>query len=119
MDRALVVDDELDICLMVTKHLQNLRFETGYALTVGDARAKLSQLSYELMFVDLNLPDGSGYDIIKAAHELQLTTRIIVISAYDSEATKALSMGATLFVNKPFTTKTINEALKTLHLLPI
>lgn len=119
MGRALVVDDELDICLMVTKHLENLQFNTQYALTVKEARAKLNEFQYELIFIDLNLPDGSGYDIIAAVQELNVNARIIVISAYDGEAEKSLSMGATLFVNKPFTIKTINEALKTLHFLPI
>ena len=118
MDRALVVDDELDICLMVTKHLQNQQFETQYAMTVEDARVKLNLFQYELMFVDLSLPDGSGFDIINYALELNLNSRIVVISAFDSEAKKALTMGATLFVNKPFTIKAINEALKALHFLP-
>jgi len=55
MNRALVVDDELDICMMVAKHLQNLGFETQYALTVKEARLKLLSFPYDIMFMDLSL----------------------------------------------------------------
>lgn len=114
-----MIDDELDICLMVTKHLQNLQFDTHYTLTIKEARQEVSISSYELMLIDLSLTDGSGFDILDYMNELNLKPKIIVISAYDSEASKALEMGASLFITKPFTIKTINEALKTLNFLSI
>lgn len=118
MGRVLVVDDELDICLMVNRYLQNLQFETHYALTVKEARLEVSASNYELMFIDLNLTDGSGYEVIKYVHDLNLSSKIIVISAHDNEANNAIKMGASLFIPKPFTLKMINEALKTLNFLP-
>lgn len=118
MKRALVVDDELDICLMVTKHLQNLHFETDYVLTVKDALQSVSDYSYELIFIDLNLPDGSGFDVILHTGKVSLQSKIVVISAHDNESMKALEIGANLFISKPFSLKTINEGLKVLHLIP-
>ncbi len=118
MSRALVVDDELDICLMITRHLQNLHFETQYALTVKEARLKLLSSSYDIMFLDLNLTDGSGFDVMQYRNKLNLNAKIIVISAYDSEAPKAIRAGANLFLSKPFAIKRINEALETLDFLP-
>jgi DNA-binding response OmpR family regulator len=118
MNRALVVDDEIDICMMVAKHLQNLGFETQYALTVKEARLKLLSYPYDIMFMDLNLTDGSGFDIIHYKNKLNLKTKIVVISAYDSEANKAIDAGANIFLPKPFAIKRINEALGTLDFLP-
>jgi DNA-binding response OmpR family regulator len=118
MGRALVIDDELDICLMMNRHLQNLHFETQYALTVKDALLKLGISPFEFMFIDLNLTDGSGFDVISYVREMNLTSKIIVISAHDSESNKAMEMGASLFISKPFTTRTINEALRKLNFLP-
>jgi DNA-binding response OmpR family regulator len=115
MGMALVIDDELDICLMVTKHLQNLNFKTQYAITVKDACLKIRSSTFELMFIDLTLPDGSGFDIIHYVNELKLTPKMIVISAQDNQEAKALALGVSLFINKPFTIKTVNEALKSLH----
>ena len=118
MDRTLVVDDELNICLMVTKHLQKLQFLTDYSLTVKDARLKVKKEDYEFIFIDLNLPDGSGFEVINYMKELNLTTKIIVISAHDNESGRALATGAHLFVTKPFSMKEINDALRTLNFLP-
>jgi DNA-binding response OmpR family regulator len=114
---ALVVDDELDICLMVTKYLQSLHFETHYAITIKDARSIVKSETFDLMFVDLTLPDGSGFEIIRQAHELKQAQKIIVMSANDNQADEAYALGASLFINKPFTIKTIQEALQSLQFL--
>ena len=119
MSKALVVDDELDICLMITKHLQSLQFETHYALTVKEARLKLLSSSYDIMFLDLNLTDGSGFDVMQYRNKLNLNAKIIVISAYDSEANKAKQAGADYFLAKPFAIKSINATLEALNFLPI
>lgn len=118
MRMALVIDDELDICLMVTKHLQNMQFLTQFACTVKDAQEKITLPPYDLMLIDLNLPDGSGFDVLQNIRDLNLKSKIIVISAHDSEYTRAMAMGATLFLTKPFTTRSINQALKTLNMMP-
>lgn len=118
MSKALIIDDELDICLMVAKHLQNLKFETQYALTVKEARLKLLSSSYDVLFLDLNLTDGSGFDVIHYINRMNLSAKIVVISAYDSEANKALRAGASFFLPKPFAIKRINESLQALNFLP-
>lgn len=116
---TLVIDDELDICLMVTKHLQSLHFETQYAITVKDACLKLRNSEFELMFIDLTLPDGSGYDIIKYVNMLKRKPKIIVISAQDNQVDEALSRGVSLFISKPFTIKKVNQALTSLNFLAL
>ena len=118
MNRVLVVDDELDICLMLSRHLQAHQFEARYALTLKDARLKIAISTFALMFIDLNLTDGSGYEIIQYTQKLNLSPKIIVISAHDGEGPKALEMGASLFLKKPFTIKSIDEALEKLYSSP-
>lgn len=119
MIKVLVIDDELDICLMITKHLRTLQFEVDYALTVREAKQKVSICPYALMLIDLNLTDGTGFELIDYINELQLSSKIIVISAYDSETSKVLKRGASFFIAKPFTFKKVDDALKTLNLLPL
>lgn len=118
MGRILIVDDEVDICVMLAKYLQSLSFETDYVSTVKQTMQSIDAHLYDVLFVDLNLLEGSGYDVIDYAKRLNLTSKIVVISAHDSEATRAIYKGADIFIAKPFTTRTINEALKTLHVLP-
>jgi DNA-binding response OmpR family regulator len=103
---------------MITKHLRDLQFETQYAQTVKEAYGKLLSSSYDVMFIDLNLTDGSGFDVIEQKNKLNPDAKIIVISAYDSEAPKALQAGANYFIAKPFAIKRINETLRALNFLP-
>jgi len=117
MNRILVVDDELEICLLVTRYLKKMGFDASYAVSISDAMAKISLVSFDLLFIDLNLADGSGYDLINTLHESNISSKIIIISAYDSERQKALQKGAALFMAKPFTKKAISESLEKLNFL--
>ncbi len=117
MSRILVVDDEIEICLLVTRYLKKIGFEAAYALSISDALTKISMVSFDLLFVDLNLADGSGYDLIHTLQESKVSSKIIIISAYDSEHQKALQKGATLFMAKPFTKKSISDSLEKLNFL--
>jgi DNA-binding response OmpR family regulator len=115
MGKVLVVDDEVDICTLLKRHLEKGGQEVSYCLTIKDALKDLSTNSYDMIFVDLNLTDGSGYDLISSLTDSNRNASIIVISAYDSEKQKALQAGASLFVPKPFTNKSISDALQRLQ----
>ena len=115
--KVLVVDDEVEICKLLTQYLKKLDYEASYALSIRQAVQNLSDFSYDLLFVDLNLRDGSGYDLIKIMKDLCYPSKIIVISAYDGEQHKALQMGANLFLAKPFTKQLLEESLQKLNFL--
>ena len=117
MDRALVVDDEIDICILLVGQLKNLGFQASYCLSVTAANTELASTSYDLIFVDLNLTDGSGYELIHSLRLFDKSAKIIVISAYDGERQKALDVGASLYISKPFSKKTIHESLLQLNFL--
>lgn len=117
MSRVLVVDDEVEICLLVTQYFKKLGYEASFCLSIAEAAEKIAVSAYDLLFVDLNLRDGSGYDLIKALHQSQSSTKIIVISAYDSERQKALQRGASFFLAKPFTKKSIDDSLQKINFL--
>jgi CheY-like chemotaxis protein len=117
MSRVLVVDDEVEICLLVTQYLRKLGYEAMHSLSIAEALGKLSAGPFDLLFVDLNLSDGSGYDLIRVLQESNSQTKVIVISAYDNERVRALQKGASLFLAKPFTKKAIHESLQKLNFL--
>lgn len=117
MNKILVVDDEIEICLLVTRYLKKMGFEASYALSISEALVKISMVSYDLLFIDLNLADGSGYDLINTLQKSNVSSKIVTISAYDSERQKALQKGAALFMAKPFTKKSISESLEKLNFL--
>ncbi|SHH92545.1 Response regulator receiver domain-containing protein [Chryseolinea serpens] len=117
MRKVLVVDDEMEICLLVTQYLKKLGYEAAFALSISEAISKIAGSSYDILFIDLNLTDGSGYDLIHALQASNNASKIVVISAYDSERQKALQKGASVFMAKPFSVKTIEESLQQLKFI--
>ena len=117
MPKILVVDDEKDICELLLNTLQKIGFQASYSLTIKGAVEVLTQESFDLIFIDLNLTDGSGYDLINKIGELKLKSKFVVISAFDSERQKVLSAGADFFIAKPFSKTKVVDALQQLNLL--
>jgi two-component system, OmpR family, response regulator len=111
MGNVLVVDDELDICTLVTRQLRSNGIEAEYALTIKEALLKTAFNPYDLYIIDLNLTDGSGFTLMQKIKEMQVHSKIIIISAYDGESKKAISNGADLFVPKPLSKRVIDDAL--------
>lgn len=112
MGKVLVVDDEIDICILLGRQLEKLGLDVSYCLTIKEAVERLSHETYDLIFIDLNITDGSGYDLISSLSGLNRDALVIVISAYDSEREKAMQAGANWFVPKPFSKRSIKEALQ-------
>lgn len=119
MVRVLVVDDEPDICQMLCTHLYKLNYEAKCAESVREAIEKLEANVFDLLFIDIDLTDGSGFDVISYLNAKKADMKIIVISAYHQEVNKAMELGAHYFIPKPFSMKSIDTALRTLNLLAL
>jgi two-component system KDP operon response regulator KdpE len=101
--RLLIVDDEPQILRALRPGLNAAGYEVE---SVGDANAALQAIAsraFDIIIVDLGLPDMDGKDLIARVREWS-DTPIVVLSARDAEQEKisALDIGANDFVNKPF-----------------
>jgi DNA-binding response OmpR family regulator len=112
MWNVLVVDDEIDICVLVTKHLQRRGAKADYALSIKEGLYKTTTTPYDLYVIDLNLKDGTGYDLVEKLRDMDVPSKIIVISAHDTEASNAIKKGADYFLPKPLSKKALDEALQ-------
>lgn len=101
--KALIIDDEQDICLLLAAILRKNDFLTDFANTLGEASGKLSAFGPEVIFLDLNLPDGNGFNLIPEIRKKLPEAKIVVCSAYDGpkEQNRARREGAHAFVGKP------------------
>lgn len=100
--RLLLVDDEPQIVRALTPALSAGGFEVDTAATGADAIGKMAADPFDVLILDLGLPDMDGKEVIVRIREWS-DAPIIVLSARDLESEKidALDRGADDFVNKP------------------
>ncbi|OUS13609.1 sigma-54-dependent Fis family transcriptional regulator [Gammaproteobacteria bacterium 53_120_T64] len=101
--RALVVDDEADIRELLAMTLQQMNLEVDEAETLSAAIAALNKQPYAFCLTDMNLPDGSGMDLISLIQNKHPNMPVAMITAYGNTdiAVEALKLGAFDFVTKP------------------
>lgn len=102
--QVLLIDDEADICSMVAKILAQKGVECDCSHFVEGAREKLNNRTYQLYLIDINLPDGTGFELIPLIYEKDPGARVVIISAHDDQIYKELaaSLGVEDFIRKPF-----------------
>jgi len=112
--KVLIIDDEIDICYLLSGILRSKNVQSAYVTSLSEATIALQKLAPSIVFIDNYLPDGRGTDFIshiKAVHPL---AKIVMITAHDTleDRNKALKMGADRFIGKPFTTDMINKIIQ-------
>ncbi|MEO9485256.1 MAG: response regulator [Ekhidna sp.] len=112
--KVLIVDDEEDIGMMVSKFLLNEGLQVIYEARIKAARNRIASDHFGLYFLDLNLPDGTGFDLIPEIRQKNKEAKIIVISAHDGvvEMKRAKEMKVDLFIKKPFTKRQVIESVR-------
>ena len=100
---VLVVDDEEPFRLRLIRALNDRGFSAFGAASPAEALARVRHESPECAVVDLRMPDGPGLPLVRALHELDPTTRIVVLTGYGSIATAldAVRSGAVHYLTKP------------------
>ena len=108
--KALIVDDETDICYLLSNILKQKNIQTVFAGSLAEANRVLqSSENFYYVFLDNHLPDGLGINQIKRWKEKFPSTHVIMITAHDSyeERRKASKDGADDFIAKPFSKESI------------
>lgn len=111
--RAIVIDDER----LARKELINLlnQLETvdvvGEAVNVDDAKEKIEQLQPDVIFLDIQMPEKTGFDLLE---ELDHVPHVIFTTAYDEYALKAFQVNALDYLLKPIEPKRLEDAINKL-----
>src|SRR5450755_3372052 len=100
---VLVVDDEPDLCELLSITLQRMNLDPRTAGTVGAAQRLLKTERYDLCLTDMQLPDGDGLELVKWIQQYSPSVPVAVITAHGNveTAVRALKLGAFDFVSKP------------------
>ncbi len=111
--RLLLVDDDTTFGEVLQRALEKRGFEVFLAKTLEEGLAQAAELTPEYAVVDLRIGHASGLVLIKKLKELDVNTRIVVLTGYASIATavEAIKLGAVHYLTKPVDADEIVAAL--------
>jgi two-component system, NtrC family, response regulator PilR len=100
---VLIVDDEPDLCELLSITLQRMDLSPRMADTVAAAQRLLKTEQFDLCLTDMQLPDGDGLELVKWIQQYCPSVPVAVITAHGNmeTAVRALKLGAFDFVSKP------------------
>ena len=115
MDKhVLVIEDEPDIGRLVELHLKDLGCSVERTETATDAMARIRSRPFDLVVLDLMLPDRDGLEVCKALRERHDYVPILILTARSSELDRVLGLelGADDYLTKPFSIRELIARVK-------
>ncbi len=103
----LIIDDDKGVVHTLHRLVETLGHRLEHAYTLSDGLEKLYSTTYDILLLDVNLPDGSGLDIISDVMTLPLHPQIIIMTAFSDPdgAELAIELGAWDYLEKPIFSK--------------
>ena len=106
MHKVLIIDDEKDICFLISEILKDENYNTSIALNSDDAISKFNEIKPDLVILDVWLSNSKmdGIEILKEFKSIDSNIPIIIISGHGTVdlAVKSIKNGAYDFLEKPF-----------------
>jgi DNA-binding response OmpR family regulator len=105
--RILIIEDNEKVAALLAKRLTENLFIADRAKTVDEALAALEVVDYDLVVLDLTLPDGNGIDVLRAMRKKGKPVPVLIETARDDAAhrVEALNQGADDYIVKPFSSE--------------
>ena len=114
MAKILIIEDEESIQRMISYDLKQLNYDVDNALDGFEGYKKASSSLYDVILLDLMLPNMNGMDICKKLRSEGVTSYIIMLTALDDEynVIKGFEFGADDYVTKPFSPRELTARIK-------
>ncbi len=115
--KLLFVEDEPVLLKEMEAYFSSLNYICEQAPTYYQASEKLNNYSYDIVVLDISLPDGNGIDLIQGIRVQHPETGIMILSARDSlqDKLKGLNLGADDYLTKPFYVEELNARINALY----
>jgi two-component system, OmpR family, alkaline phosphatase synthesis response regulator PhoP len=112
--KVLIVDDEESIVTLLQFNIERAGFETETAFDGMTGLQKALQNTYDIIVLDLMLPELDGTEVCKQLRQKQIDTPILMLTARDEELDKVLGLelGADDYLTKPFSPKEVVARIK-------
>lgn len=114
MQTILLLEDDMQLCEGISIALQQDGLHIIKSHTIAQAQAEWRKRSFQLAILDVNLPDGSGLDLLKAIRK-EADTPVILLTANDMETdvVAGLELGADDYITKPFSLAILRARVNT------
>ena len=116
--RLLLLEDDPAIARTVAYALERDGLTVTHSLLVHDARQQLQRARFDLLVLDVGLPDGSGLDLLRDVRNTALTAAlpVLMLSAHGEEIDRVLGLelGADDYLTKPFSPRELAARVKAL-----
>ena len=116
-NKILIIDDENEIVALLARVLRKQGYHVLESGNLIDGWKQLECTRPSLVFLDINLPDGNGLQVLPDIRKSYPRTQVIMISAYDTleDRNKATINGACNFLSKPFNLHQVVSLVKALE----
>lgn len=114
--KVLIVEDEIDLSNSITSYLRQEKFKCEAVFNYTDAIEKINLYNYDVVVVDITLPDGNGLELIRELKFNRSNSGIIIISAKNAldDKISGLEIGADDYLTKPFHLSELNARIKSI-----
>jgi two-component system, OmpR family, response regulator CpxR len=103
MERVLVVDDDAELCQLVTRYLTREGFEISWAPGGASGIEKALAEDYALIMLDVMMPDTDGFEVLRRIRQRSRTPVLMLTARGDThDRIRGLEMGADDYLPKPF-----------------
>jgi DNA-binding NtrC family response regulator len=114
IEKIIVLEDDLVVRKSLEQQLRYRRYDVASATTIAEAQELLTKDNFDLMIVDVRLPDGSGTDLLKQMQSRPSRPLVVMVSGFGTVdlAVECMSNGAFTFLTKPFSPEQLTVTLK-------
>ncbi len=112
--KLLIVEDEPELLNSISSYLTKEGYVCELASNFRKASEKIAIYEYDIILLDITLPDGNGIELLKIIKKSNIASGIIIISAKNSldDKISGLDLGADDYITKPFQLPELNSRIK-------
>ncbi|TXE08580.1 sigma-54-dependent Fis family transcriptional regulator [Gelidibacter salicanalis] len=114
MSTILLVEDDVSFSEMLKRFLERHHHAVILSYTLEDAKLKVKESTFDLVFADLRLPDGDGISLLNHIKAKDASIPVVLMTGYAevSTAVKAMKEGAFDYISKPFNPEEVLQVVK-------
>ncbi len=99
--KVLIIDDEIDLCLLLKGYFLRKKYDVLISHNLNEGLSALKQLNPDILFIDNNLPDGAGWDVVPGMANEHPGMFICLVSAFHPNPPQMPANAKYMIIEKP------------------